>query len=721
MRHTLAGDFTTKASHHLQINGDPLMRLYEKRSLGRKSVTFSKIHRSGINRSTDFSYQDHHYRGGWSPFPAKAARHESNQAYVTMTRCGMNKTSRTTRPDALRSTRDCAWLKFGLALVLGAGVLGVPRGAPAQTQMPVTPTSWGQTYPVRLTAAGQPEVVAPGTPAAIPPQMQVPGGQVQGLQPPVDNSARTPLITEGRSRERALIADIRETELTLDVEPKTSKVIRTRRPVARISITHPEMLMVTQFSPTELELIGLAPGETSLTFWFSPTDGQGDAEMLRYLVRVGFNEGEEEELRIQYRALERKINELFPNSLVRLIPIGDKLVVRGQARDSREAGEILQLIGGENGDWAWGGWNNGRTIAGGAGRWGGSGYGYGYGSGGAGWGGRGWGYGVGPGWRANGGRNDGWGAGINVVNMLDVPGEKQVLLKVRIAEISRTALREIGTSLNLNFGDFSMTTNLGVDGAIKAVLSTEELKMTLDALSSNGYSKVLAEPNLVTLSGHPAYFIAGGEFAVPTTVGVEGVAAVTTTFRGFGTQVRFTPVVLDKDRVRLEVAPSFSSLDAENTVEGIPGLTTRAVTTTVDLREGQWLAIAGLIQDQQEGTKVRVPFLGDIPVIDFLFSKRHGKRDETELLVLVSPELVHPLEPEEAPLILPGMEVTEPTDCAFFFRGDYEGRSRCEHRSTVWPVIQREGSDAARQDARQMPGYQRSADRYVQGPHGFTR
>jgi pilus assembly protein CpaC len=642
----------------------------------------------------------------------------------------MNKTSQTTRPDALRSTKTGAWFLVGLAVVLGVGVLGLPRRAAAQVQMPMAPASGVQGYPVRLAAAGQPEVVAPGAPTAVQPQTMAPGGQVPGMQAPVDagavggmpppSAARTAGVSEGHSRERALIADIRETELTLDVEPKTSKVIRTRRPVARISITHPELLIVTQFSPTELELIGLAPGETSLTFWFSPTDGQGEAEMLRYLVRVGFNEGEEEELRIQYRALERKINELFPNSLVRLIPIGDKLVVRGQARDSREAGEILQLIGGENGDWGGGGWNNGRTIAGGAGRWG---AGYGYGWGGVGWGGRGGGYGGagGPGWRNAGGRNDAWDAGINIINMLDVPGEKQVLLKVRIAEISRTALREIGTSLNLNFGDFSMTTNLGVDGAIKAVLSTEELKMTLDALSSNGYSKVLAEPNLVTLSGHPAYFIAGGEFAVPTTVGVEGVAAVTTTFRGFGTQVRFTPVVLDKDRVRLEVSPSFSSLNAENTVEGIPGLTTRAVTTTVDLREGQWLAIAGLIQDQQEGTKVRVPFLGDIPVIDFLFSKRHGKRDETELLVLVSPELVHPLEPEEAPLILPGMEVTEPTDCAFFFRGDYEGRSRCEHRSTVWPVIQREGSDTARQDTRQMPGYQRSADRYVQGPHGFTR
>jgi len=605
---------------------------------------------------------------------------------------------------------------------------------PAVAQMPAAPSYWVQAQPMPPVANVQPEIVTPGTPTAVPassiPAGAVPAGSqppanVPGVgaspalsvpaEPPAPGTTRLPGVSESQSRERALIADIRETELTLDVEPKTSKIIRTRRPVARISVTHPNILLVTQMSPTELELIGQTPGETSLTFWFTPADGQGEAEMLRYLVRVGFNEAEEEQLRIQYRTLERKINEMFPNSIVRLIPIGDKLVVRGQARDSREAGEILQLIGGDY-DQA-GGWGNGRGIgygARGAGWYGGA---YGYGGWGAGYVGNagGWGYGRGAGWRNGRGTTDGGNWGINIVNMLDVPGERQVLLKVRIAEISRTALREIGTKLNLKFGDFSLNTNLAVDGAINAVLSTEEVKLALDALSSNGYSKILAEPNLVTLSGHPAYFIAGGEFAVPTVVGVEGTSAISTTFRGFGTQVRFTPIVLDKDRIKLEVSPSFSTLDRTSEVDGIPGLNTRAVTTTVDLREGQWLAIAGLIQDQQEGSKVRVPFLGDIPVVDLLFSKRHAKRDETELLVLVSPELVHPLEPEEAPLILPGMEVTEPTDCAFFIRGDYEGRAQCDHRSTVWPVIQREGVGP-----RQSPAYQRSASRYIQGPHGFS-
>jgi pilus assembly protein CpaC len=243
-------------------------------------------------------------------------------------------------------------------------------------------------------------------------------------------------------------------------------------------------------------------------------------------------------------------------------------------------------------------------------------------------------------------------------------------------------MREIGTKMNLSLGDFTFNSNLGLNGVVSAVLTTKDLQLTMEALNTNGYSKVLAEPNLVTLSGHSAYFVSGGEFAVPTVVGVEGASAISTNFRAFGTVVRFTPTVMDKDRIRLEVSPSLSSTNNDIAVNGIPGLTTRAVTTTVDLREGQWLAIAGLIQDQQEGGKVRVPFIGDVPVVDMLFSKRHVKRDETELMVLVSPELVHPLEPEEAPLILPGMEVTEPTDIAFYITGYYEGKPGCEHRST---------------------------------------
>ena len=507
-------------------------------------------------------------------------------------------------------------------------------------------------------------------------------------QPPLAAPVTRPIggaAPQGASKEARLITEILEAEIPLEIDPRRSKLIRTAKPVSRISITNPGVLEITQFGPTEFELIGGATGQTSLTFWFAEEEGGGGGELLRYQVNVSPNEEIEDRRKIEYTDLQNKINEMFPNSVIQLIPIADKLIVRGQARDAEEATEIMGIIRGQMGN-------------------------------------------VG----------DGYGAGVvggvaadpypgtsvlpssTVVNMLCVPGEMQVMLKVRVAELSRSALRKVGADLDLNWGEFSFTSALGMGGAVSAVLDSEDVKLTLEAVASNSYSKILAEPNLVTLSGRPAMFISGGEFAVPTVVGVEGAAAATTNFRGFGTQLTFVPTVIDKDRIRLHVTPSFSSLNAANTVEGIPGLDIRAVSTTVDLREGQWLAIAGLIQDQQEGSKVRLPFIGDVPYLDSVFSRKSIKRDETELLILVSPELIHPLEADEAPLVLPGMEVTEPTDWGFFFAGRYEGRQNCDHRSTVWPVIKRQMWDA-RHEAKTQARYQRSESHYIQGDCGFSQ
>jgi pilus assembly protein CpaC len=202
-------------------------------------------------------------------------------------------------------------------------------------------------------------------------------------------------------------------------------------------------------------------------------------------------------------------------------------------------------------------------------------------------------------------------------------------------------------------------------------------------LEEHGVVRMLSEPTLVTLSGRPATFIAGGEFAVPTTVGVAGAAAVTTDFRAYGAIITFLPVVLDKDHIRLEVAPEFSQIDSGTSVNGTPGLRTRAVTTTVEMREGQTLAIAGLLDDSMKGDNE-----GDVPLLGQIFGRRGLSRNETELLILVTPELVHPMDPEEVPP-LPGFDVTEPTNAAFYLHGRIEGRPTHEYRSTVWPRLRK--------------------------------
>ena len=279
-----------------------------------------------------------------------------------------------------------------------------------------------------------------------------------------------------------------------------------------------------------------------------------------------------------------------------------------------------------------------------------------------------------------------------VINMLQVPGVHQVALRVKIAELNRSAARNFGVDVDAAFavgsGQLIVRSLLnqltGGSANILGNFDHEEINFGIYFLERHGVLRMLSEPTLVTLSGRPASFVAGGEFAVPTTVGVEGVAAVTTDFRAFGAIITFLPTVLDKDHIRLEVAPEFSQLNEDlTTAGGTPGLTTRAVTTTVEMREGQTLAIAGLLDDSMKGTNQ-----GDLPIIAHIFGKRSMTRNETELIILVTPELVHPIEPEAVPP-LPGFDVSEPTNREFFLAGRIEGRPTQEYRSTVWPRLLR--------------------------------
>lgn len=540
---------------------------------------------------------------------------------------------------------------------------------------------------VGMGVGAQEPIAQPAAPIDAPPPIPV-------LQP---DAALTNPPAEVRQREASLVGEVIGPELIFHVNPTRSKIVRTKLPITRVAITDASVLEVNQFSPTEFEFIGRRSGETTLTLWY--VDAGGAAGMLRYLVRVAPDDAEQARAEMEYARLQNRINEMFPNSQVQLIPLADKLIVRGQARDAEEAAQILAVLRGANGIYTEGGFGFGAA----------------------------WNPAVsGPAARIPGAEDL---TPMTIVNLLSVPGEQQVMLKVRIAELSRTALRELGVNFNIIEGNpsFGIQSFISNGANIAAILDDADYQLFLKAFASNGHGKVLAEPTLVTLSGYTATFIAGGEFAVPTAVGVDGVAAATTSFRGFGTQLAFTPTVLDKDRIRLKVTPSFSSLNSDNAVDGIPGLNTRAVNTTVDLREGQWLAIAGLIQDEQTGSRSRIPVIGAIPVVGALFGNQQVRRGETELVVLVSPELVHPLENEHCPFVLPGMSLTEPTDCDFWIHMDIEGDPNVYHRSTVWPNYHRQRVQAwheAKRDARR--GYKLDScfethqDAYLCSPHGFS-
>jgi pilus assembly protein CpaC len=534
------------------------------------------------------------------------------------------------------------------------------------------------------------------------------------------------------SKEQNLIREIIEPELLLRVEPLQSKIIRTNFPIVRTAISDPRVVDVQAFGSNELEIIGKQVGEATLTFWFEEP-GKG-VTVLRYFVQVIRSQQEHRRREARYREIQSRINELFPNSQVFLFPIEDKLIVRGQARDSKEAAEILQLLGEQ-----FGGRGRGRGNGG-----------FGGGNGGFGQSNRSGnvlgdynfvntvdsqqttgnnfpGSGAGP----NGSDSDRRRLGLDVsatdiINQLKVTGEQQVMLKVRVAELVRNSDRGAGADLSVMLDRFQLSHLLSGGGNVTAILEDPDVSFFLRAIGTHGYGKILAEPTLVTLNGRSASFLAGGEFAVPTTVGIGGVGAASTQFRGFGTELQFTPTILDKDLVRLQVAPSFSTLNSDATVGGIPGLSRRSIQTTVELREGQWLAIAGLIQDEQGGQRTRLPFVGDLPILGGFFGTQSTARSETELVVLVSPELIHPLEPEQVPLILPGMEVTDPTDDDFFLRHQTEGYRGHDHRSTHAPERQAHiagyKSDAFHnQINHRLKRQMKVQEAYIVGESGFSR
>lgn len=510
--------------------------------------------------------------------------------------------------------------------------------------------------------------------------------------PDPDQRLNNPPASVRDRRDNLVLPDV-PYDAIIRLGQRRTKLFRTKQPVARIAITDPNIVEVIQYGPTEFEFVGNTSGETSMTMWFAGVDGQ--QSILRFVVRVEADTQEEEQAEIEYARLEARLNELFPNSRIQLIPVLDKLIVRGQARDAEEADQIISILTGQQVNQV------GTPFFGGFGT-----------------------VGAGP---VRGTAAQIPGADLpteSVISLLEVPGEHQVMLKVRIAEIKRSALRDFGFDFQVTKDNLSIGPALTGAGNLTAILDGGDVSLFLQAFASNRTGKILAEPTLVALSGRTATFLAGGEFPVPTAVGIDGIGAASTAFRGFGTQLAFTPTVLDKDRVRLQVTPSFSNLNNSNSVGGIFGLDTRAVATTVDLREGQWLAIAGLIQDQQNGSTGRIPYAGNIPLLGTLFRNQNITRDETELVVLVSPELVHPLDAKQVPLLLPGMEVTEPTDHEFYWHAQIEGDPNVHHRSTVWYNYQHRMQHAQKEAlrmAKQQARFESGQSYYISGPHGFSK
>lgn len=296
----------------------------------------------------------------------------------------------------------------------------------------------------------------------------------------------------------------------------------------------------------------------------------------------------------------------------------------------------------------------------------------------------------------------------DVQNHLRVAGEQQVMLRCTIAEVSRSAIKQLGINGFLagdNFKDMFFVNNvsninptsigaaaglvtqnlpfvtpgtsIGDNTAISFGFPRVQMQVFVQALKQNGLLRILAEPTLVTLSGRTASFLAGGEFPVPVPqTGTGGATTITIEYREFGARLSFTPVVLSNQQIRLTVAPEVSELDFASGVQiagfVVPGLTSRRAETTVEIGNGQTMVMAGLLSESVRAFANKVPGLGEVPVLGALFSSVEYRKNVTELVILVTPSIVAPVGADEIGPI-PGEGLTSPTDWQLGAFGILEG------------------------------------------------
>jgi pilus assembly protein CpaC len=299
------------------------------------------------------------------------------------------------------------------------------------------------------------------------------------------------------------------------------------------------------------------------------------------------------------------------------------------------------------------------------------------------------------------------------VDATSLAGGQQVSVQVRLAEVSRTGLRELGVnilktgesffggsvigsgsggpinpiSIGALAGDtalgntpFAFTSTTGVSPGVTlfAGFPKADLEYFIQALSENEYLRILAEPNLVALSGEEARFLAGGEFPIPVVQGggTSGGTSVTIEYKEFGISLRFRPLVLGDGTIRLRVFTEVSDLSEVGAVEiqgfQVPAVVTRNAETTVEMHSGQTFSLAGLLSNKTAGRVSKVPGLGDLPVLGPLFRSTHYTSGETELVLLVTTSLVEPLSVAGLPA-LPGEGHVAPSDWELFYDGHLEG------------------------------------------------
>jgi len=439
----------------------------------------------------------------------------------------------------------------------------------------------------------------------------------------------------------AMDSEVLETKepQTLQLVVGKSIVLKSTKPAERVSIADPEIADFVLISPHEIYITGKAPGITNLTLW------KNKEISAIYDLVVDYDTSR----------LKQKLHEILPEETdLRVLATHDSITLSGEISSAANLSQAMAVA---------------QAYA-----------------------------------------REG-----RIRNLIEVGGVQQVMIEVRVAEMQRSVLKRLGFNFNFltSSGKFGISKLAGltevvrpddaniltpgapfgifVSPAVNALFrfSTHNTSWTgfIDALKEDGLAKILAEPTLIALSGHEAYFLAGGEFPVPVP---QGLGTVAIEYKSFGVGLKFMPTVLSGDKINIRVALEVSELDFSTAVQFqgfvVPGLSTRKAETVVELSDGQSFAIAGLLRESVRDVMHKFPLLGDIPILGALFRSRTFQKNESELVIIATPHLVKPLdmakqtlptdyysEPKDAEIYIWGLMEREPNPGPSAFKGELEG------------------------------------------------
>jgi len=408
-----------------------------------------------------------------------------------------------------------------------------------------------------------------------------------------------------------------------------SIIIQSPEPVKRVSLVAPEIADVMVLTPYQIYLMGKAPGITNLTLW-------GMDNKVTAILDL--------EISPDISRLKEIVHKILPEEKdVKITATHDHITLAGTVSSTANLSQVLALAG------PYAPLDEEKKP--------------------------------------------------KIINLMEVAGVHQVMLEVRVSEMSRSLLRRLGFNFNyisssgrtIGLNLLSKLTSLPAAGFPSAGINVSDSvnaifrfladgttwTVFIDALKEEGLLKVLAEPTLITLSGKTANFLAGGEFPIPVPQSTgAGGTTITIEYKPFGIGLNFTPTVLSNKKINMQVAPEVSELDFSNAITAsgfvVPAITTRRVSTVIELADGQSFAIAGLLKEDIREIVSKFPVLGDIPVLGALFRSSSFRKNETELIIIVTAHLVKPLDMTKQ--TLPTDQYVEPNELEFYLLGNLEGK-----------------------------------------------